>query len=161
MTQTVIEGVAPPPAPRRDKAMVLAAVRSYIELHANGDWGDLDQAASDIANAWHYGMDGYELAKALESSYHWYGLCFDDAEILDGISDVVRKAEETARKAWANEWDIKPPLPIGTVITQGTIVALNEYSAAAYNVKQNGCTQDGRFLIVKFEDAVPAVKESA
>ena len=126
-TQTVIEGVTPPPAPRRDKTMVEAAVRDYIGLHASGDWGDLDQGASDIADAWHSGMDGYELAKNLESSYQWYGLCFDDVEVLDGISDAVREAEDTARKAWAKEWDIKPPLPSGTVITRGIIVSVNEY----------------------------------
>lgn len=159
-TQTVIEGVTPPPAPRRDKEMVRAAVIDYIERKSLSDWGLPDQAATDISEAWHSGMDGYELAKTLESSYHWFGLCFDDVEVLDSIGDVVREAEESARKAWVAEWDIKPPLPIGTLITRGTIVAVNEYMAAAYNVKQTGCTQEGRFLLVKFEDAVPAARES-
>lgn len=151
-TQTVIKGVTPPPAPKRTDALVKAAVLDYIARHGF-DWGDADQAAADIANEWHNGMDGYQLAKTLEADCYWGDLSLQDAEDLDGVSFVVRDAEESARKAWAAEWDIQPPLPVGARIQQGVIAGVYEYGAAQYMVKANGCTQDRRHLIIKFEDA--------
>lgn len=160
-TQTVIEGVTPPPSPKRTDAMVKAAVLAYI--NRNGfEWGHPDQASADIAKAYFDGMDGYELAKSLERDHGWGDLCLQDAEDLDSISSVVRDAEEEARAAWVAEWDIQPPLPVGTRITQGVIAGVYKYAAARYEVKKNGCAQDGLHLIVKFEDAVAvAQKESA
>lgn len=150
--QTVIEGVIPPPAPKRTDAMVKAAVLAYIGRHSL-DWGDSDQAAADISIAYRNGMDGYELAKCLDGDFGWGDLCLQDAEDLDGISSVIRDAEEDARKSWVAEWDIKPTLPVGTHIQQGVIDGVYKHMAARYTVKENGCTQDNRHMIVKFEDA--------
>lgn len=157
-TQTVIEGVTPPPAPKRTDAMVKAAVLAYIGRHGF-EWcdGDVDQAAADIASEYHDGMDGYQLAKTLEADCYWGELGLQDAEDLDGISSAVHDAEEAARKAWAAEWNIQPALPIGAQIKQGVIAGVYEYGAACYKVKAHGCTQDGR-LIVKFEDAQGVAK---
>lgn len=152
-TQTVIQGVTPPPAPQRTTEMVKTAVMAYIERHSLHSWGNAAQAAGDIAGAWNPGMDGYELARALEKYCCWDGLLLQDAEDLDSIGLVVREAEEAARKAWALEWNIQPPFPIGTALTRGVIAYLDQYSAAAYGVKEHGCTEEGRYLIVRFEDA--------
>lgn len=151
--QTVIEGVAPPPAPKRTTEMVRSAVVAYIERHLLHGWGIPTDAANDIAEAWRAGMDGYEIAKKLENDFGWGDLCLQDAEDLDSIDSVVRDAEEEARKAWVAEWDIKPPLPIGTAITRGVIASVSEHMSATYLVKERGCTVDGRHLVVKFEDA--------
>ena len=151
--QCVIEGVVPPPAPTRTTEMVKAAATAYIERHSLNHWGEVADVARDISKAWHVGMDGYELAKELERNFYWGSLSLQDAEDLDGIGWAVRDAEEEARKAWVLAWDIKPPYPVGTEITRGVIASVHEYSAATYNVKENGCTQDGRFLLVKFENA--------
>lgn len=152
-TQTVIEGVIPPPAPKRTVGMVKEAVLAYIKRH-NLPWGDPEQAADDIANEWYSGMDGYQLAKDLDTGCGW-SITAQDVEDLDNIDSVVRDAEEQARKAWVAEWDVKPPLPVGTQITQGQIIRISEYNAARYEVKERGCTQEHRFLLVKFEDAKP------
>ena len=149
--QQVIEGVEPPPPPKRTKEMVQAAVEAYIKRHGF-DWGDTEQAAKEIANHWLHNMDGYDLAKNLDD-YEGWSITAEDVENLDGISDVVRQAEEDARKEWTAQWNIQPHLPIGTKIKQGEIVGVSEYHAACYNVKESGCTQEGRYLIVKFEDA--------
>lgn len=154
-TQTVIEGVVPPPAPKRTDAMVKAAVIAYIERHSLHRWGVPKDVADDIAKVWWVGIDGYELAKKLEDDCYWSGLSLEDAQDLDGIGWAVRDAEEDARKAWVAEWNIKPSFPIGTELNRGFIASVSQYTAAAYNVKEHGCTQDGRFLIVRFEDAVP------
>ena len=158
-TQTVIQGVTLPPAPKRTTEMVKTAVMAYIERHSLNSWGDVAQAAGDIARSWHPGMDGYELAKALESACYWDGLSLQDAEDLDSIGSVVREAEEKARKAWALEWDIQPPFPVGTALTRGVIAYIDKHSVAIYGVKEHGCTQGGRYLLVRFEDA--EVQENA
>lgn len=151
--QTVIEGVVPPPAPKRTTEMVEAAVKEYIERHSLNNWGVPADAARDIADAWRYGMDGYELAKSLENDYGWGDLCLQDAEDLDSIDSVVRDAEEQARKEWVSQWNINPPFPVGTHISRGVIASVCEYMSATYLVKEYGCNMDGRHLVVKFEDA--------
>lgn len=164
-TQTVIEGVEPPPAPARTTEMVAAAVAAYIERHSLHRWGLPADVARDIADAWYSAMDGYELAKRLEGDYGWGDLCLQDAEDLDGIGSVVRGAEQQARKEWAAQWDIKPPFPVGTELTRGVIAGIYEFGAAQYLVKEYGCTRDERHLIVNFEDAklalTPAMRDDA
>ena len=149
--QQVIEGVKPPPAPKRSQEMVQAAVEAYIKRH-DFDWGDPDQSAFEISRHWSPGIDGYELAKLLDD-YEGWAITVDDVNELDCISSVVWQAEEDARKEWAAKWNIQPPLPIGTKLKQGEVVGVSEHRAACYNVKEVGCTREGRYLIVKFEDA--------
>lgn len=131
--------------------MVKAAVLAYIQRHKL-DWGDPEQAADDIANEWHWGIDGYQLAKDLDIGCGW-SISTQDVEDLDNITSVVQDAEEQARKAWVAEWGIKPALAIGTRIAEGVIVGIDKYDAARYDVKENGCTVEGRFLLIKFEHA--------
>lgn len=154
--QTVIDGVVPPPPPTRTPEMVAVAVAAYIERHSLHRWGLPADVARDIADAWHYGMNGYELAKTLENSYGWCGLDLQDAEDLDCIDSVVRGVDEAARKEWVAQWDIKPPFPVGTELTQGRIASVCDYSAATYRVKERGCTNEGHYLLVKFENAKAA-----
>lgn len=149
--QTVIEGVRPPPPPKRTTEMVRTAVQAYIERHGF-DWGDSEDAAREISNHWTLWMDGYELAKALDDFCGW-DICAEDVENLDNITSVVREAEEEARKAWVAQWNIKPPLPVGTKIKEGVITGVCEYMAAVYEVKETGRTQEGMHLLIKFEDA--------
>jgi hypothetical protein len=83
-TQTVIDAVIPPSAPKRTTEMVKAAVLSYIGRYSLTNWGEPDKAADDIAQAWSNGVDGYELAKKLEDDFYWDGLCLQDAEETNG-----------------------------------------------------------------------------
>lgn len=151
--QLVIDGVVPPPPPKRTTEMVKAAVLEYISRNSISNWGEPERVASDISKAWRYGMDGYELARELENNFYWDGLCLQDAEDLDAIDSAVMLAERQARKTWADDWDIKPPFPVGTHITKGVIASVCDYEAATYLVKEDGCTQEGRHLLVRFEDA--------
>ncbi len=150
-TQTVIEGVTPPPPPKRTPALVKEAVLAYIKRHKL-DWGDPEEAAEDISEEWHWGIDGYQLAKDLDTCCGW-SITTQDVEDLDCITSVVQEAEEQARKEWVAKWDIKPALAIGTRIAEGVIVGINEYNAARYDVKETGCTVEGRTLLIKFEHA--------
>ena len=37
--------------------------------------------------------------------------------------------------------------------TRGEITGISEYDGATYLVRENGCTDEGRRLLVRFEDA--------
>lgn len=66
-----------------------------------------------------------------------------------------------AIKAWAKEHEPQPPLPIATRIKQGVIVGIYDYDPASYRVKEDGCTNDSRSLLIKFEDAAAACPSGA
>ena len=126
-------------------AMKLEAARQVAEA-VNGD-------AETIAAAYLHPMDGYELARELDRRYGW-DLTRADVDELDNMESKVRRQLEAAEKAWAAKNSIEPTLPIGTRITKGVITGVCEYLAARYKVKEDGDSEEGRFLLVRFEDAV-------
>lgn len=121
-------------------------------LAADNGWDD-DQAA-EVAAVYLNHMDGYELAKELERRYVWT-ITVDDVEALDGMAHEVRAIHREACIAWAKENDIQPPLPVGAATTQGEITGIYEHDAACYLVREPGEQNDGRRLVVRFEDAKP------
>ena len=155
-TQLVIEGVQPPPPPKRTPELELQAVVDYITR--NKLWSDTpaEQVAQQIVEELRTGMDGYELAKELESS-QWWEICTQDVEDLDGVESAIRDALRQARKQWALEWNIQPPLANGTRVKfihgTGVVAGVSEYDGAVYRIKKDGCTMEGRFSLVNFEDA--------
>lgn len=155
--QTTIEGVQPPPAPTRTPALVMQAVLDYITSHEL--WTDTapEQVAKQICAELSNGMDGYELAKALDDHQCWT-ISQQDVQDLGGIDGAVRSAISQARKQWAQEWNIQPPHPVGTRVKfrsgTGVIASVAEHDGAVYYVKKDGCTMDGWFNLVNFEDAI-------
>lgn len=97
-------------------------------------------------------MDGYELAKALDSERGWMPTA-QDVETLDNFGGEVREAHRQACIAWARDNNVQPPLPIGTMTTRGEITGVSEHYGATYLIRGHGCTQEGRRLLVRFEDA--------
>lgn len=112
----------------------------------------IDGNAEDIAQHYVHPMDGYELAKELEYRCSW-DIERSDIEILDDMEWIVSELLETAEKQWVIDNDIKPKLEVGAKTKRGTICGVSNHSAACYLVKENGCTHEGRYLLVKFEDA--------
>lgn len=133
--------------PKITNEMVLEAAKEIAEK--------LDGDAETIAEHYRHPMDGYELARELDRYASW-DLTMPDVEELDCMSGIVSDLHRKAEKKWAEENDIQPPLPIGTRIKQGIIDGVCNHSAARYLVKENGCTEAGRFLLIRFEDAVAA-----
>jgi hypothetical protein len=115
----------------------------------------VDGDADTIAEHYSHPMDGYELARELDRRAGW-DLTMSDVEELDCMSGIVDAHYRAAEKKWFEENDIQPTLPNGTRIKEGVISGICQHSPARYLVKENGCTQDGRWLLVKFEDAVAA-----
>ena len=135
-----------PPRPRVTRNMILEAVLPV----ANKIGAD----AETIVEHYRHPMDGFDLAMNLSKNC-FFDLTREDMEELDCIENDIRQALRDAEKKWAEENDIQSPLAIGTRISHGIITGICTHLAACYLVKENGCTRDGRSLIVKFEDAVP------
>ncbi len=125
--------------------MILEAAKQVAEK-LNGD-------PKSIAANYCHPMDGYQLGRELDRWCGW-DLTMSDVEELDCMSSIVDSMHREAEKKWFAENDIQPPLPLGTTIKEGVITGICEHSAARYLVKENGCTRDGRWLLIKFEDAV-------
>lgn len=137
-----------PPRPKADKAMILAACTVVAEK--------LNADAKTIAQHYRRHMDGFELAKELDKYAYW-DTTRDDMEALDEVDSLVRDAECLAVKVWAEEYKPEPPLPIGTRIKEGVITGIYDYTPATYQIKEDGCTNDSRSRLIKFEDVVAAL----
>lgn len=137
--------------PTMTKELLAATAAAFCER--NG-W-DADQA-EDLAKVCRHGgrMDGYEMAKELDT-YHGWLITAEDVETLDCFSSELREAHRQACIAWARDYNVQPPLPIGTMTTRGEITGISEYDGATYLVRENGCADESRRLLVRFEDARP------
>lgn len=131
--------------PKITKELVAAAVTKIAEA--------TEIPAETIAEAYSQDMDGYQLARELER-HHWIDdLTMAEVEELDGVSYEVDRALKAAEEAWVVENNIQPQLKAGDVIPSGVIAGVCQSSPARYLVKENGCKEEGRFLLVKFEEA--------
>ena len=111
-----------------------------------------EELAVSIAENYRPYIDGFELGKALDSEgWRIDVMAVDD---LDCMDNNVRELLRAACKQWAEENDIQPPLPVGTMIDEGEITGIYEHDAACYLVKLHGEDDSStRRRIIKFEDA--------
>ena len=141
-----------PPRPKATQEIILQAAAGVA-----GELGWSDDNADGIADAYtHCGPDGFAIAKELD--WNGYDLSAADIEALDGMYWDVSSAVTKLEKAWVEENKIQPPLEIGTEIKEGVITGVCEHSPARYLIKEHGCTNDNRFLLIKFEDAQEVAK---
>jgi hypothetical protein len=108
--------------------------------------------ADDLTRAYRSGMDGYELAKELDSMYGWM-LTAQDVETLDSFGCDLREALRQECIAWARDNNVQPPLPVGAMTTQGEITGIYASDGACYEIRKPGDTDPTRRYIVRFEDA--------
>lgn len=136
-----------PPRPKATREVILQAAAGVA-----GELGWSDDNADGIADAYiHCGPDGFAIAKELDRN--GYDLSAGDIEALDRMHWDVSSAVTKLEKAWVEENNIQPPLEIGTAINEGVITGIYEHKPAYYMVKEHGCNNDNRRLLVKFEDA--------
>lgn len=131
--------------PKITPEIVAKAVRGIAKLYG---WGD--DAVAQIVEIVRSPIDGYQLAKALDDRFFW-DISVSDVEELDNVWDAVRNIHKEACYAWATEYDIQPPYPIGTMTTRGEITGIYKHDAACYEIRETGDTNESRRLIVKFE----------
>lgn len=138
---------APPSRPTVTKQMYAEAAAALAKRNR---WDD--GQADDLASVYEHHMNGYELAKELERSCGW-DIDASDVDALDDMFSEVQRVHQNACVIWAQENNIQPPLPVGTMTTRGEIAGIYEHGPATYRIREHGETKEGRFLLVKFEDA--------
>lgn len=141
--------------PKITQEMIVQAAQ---KLAADNGWDD--NQVADLAKVYGPYMDGYQLAKELESRCYW-NITVMDVDALDCLDTEVRAIHRAACMAWVKEHDIQPPLPVGTMTTQGEIAGIYEHDAACYLIREHGETNPSRHLIVRFEDARAAAAAAA
>jgi hypothetical protein len=134
--------------PTLTKEMIAACAEKFGKENGYDD-GEVRDIARVTRSAY---LDGYELAKALDDECGW-SPSRQDVENLDDFGGVLLEALRQAELAWVAEHNIQPPLPIGTMTTQGKITGVSTYSPACYEILKNGETNPTRRSIVKFENA--------
>ena len=128
----------------------LIAIAAVAFCERNG-W-DADQAGDLARVCRNERMDGYELAKALDSMCGWMPTA-QDVETLDNFGCILREELRQACITWARECNVQPPLPVGTMTTQGAITGIYAHDGACYEIQKQGDTEPNRRYIVRFEDA--------
>lgn len=133
--------------PKITRELIAAAAATFC---ARNGWDA--QEAEDLVRVARAYMDGYELAKALDSECGWSPTA-QDVDTLDMFSHEINEAHRQACAAWAREQNVQPPLPVGTMTTRGEITGISSYSPASYEIRKPGDTEPTRRYIVPFEDA--------
>ncbi|MFM9928177.1 hypothetical protein VLK31_34765 [Variovorax sp. H27-G14] len=142
------------PRPTVTEEMIRAAIMKVAPQLA-GDMpttSDIESVADSIQRVYHRYMDGFDIAKALDCYESW-DTTRDEMEALDAIDMEVDRAHRAAEKQWGIDHPMAPPLPVGAMTTRGLIAGIYEYQPAYYCIKETGCTDASRHLLVKFEDA--------
>lgn len=133
--------------PKVTQELIADAAR---QAAAENGW-DADMA-DQLAQAYRPGIDGYELAKELESRFLW-SISAQDVESLDVMETEVRMLHHAKCIEWVAQNGIQPPVPIGTMTTRGEITGISDYLPAYYLVREHGQTDESRRLLIPFEDA--------
>lgn len=134
--------------PKLTKELIAATAATFA---AREGW-DADQAADLARVCTSPHMDGYELAKALDSVCYWQPTA-QDVETLDNFGSELREAHRQACIAWARDCNVQPPLQIGTMTTKGEITGIYAHDGACYEIRAPGDSDATRRYIVRFEDA--------
>ena len=127
-----------------------------------------DRAIDHVARYAERHMDGYEIAKSLDGTYHWdcdLGL----AEGLDGFGSSYSEKLRERQAEWAATADFGAPLAPGTRVTAiwggeahaGKIEGIYAYGPAQYLVKIDGRDHNGGGAIVDFENVTPLEGDTA
>lgn len=117
-------------------------------------------SAEQFAEQFDVYKDSYEIARDLDRR-HYLDLTCDHLDLIDDLIGFVSEYHRAAVKQWFEDNNIQPPYPIGTVLNKGIITGIDTYTPAQYLVKENGCNNPNRWLIIKFEDAVLAGEVAA
>lgn len=133
--------------PKLTKELIAATAAAFCE---SNEWG-AGQASDLVRVCPSMHMDGYELAKELDSVCGWMPTA-QDVETLDNFGFALREALRLECLSWARDNNVLPPLPVGSLTTMGEITGIYEYDGACYEIRKYGDTDPNRRHIVRFED---------
>lgn len=141
-----------------------AAQRVMASMASSGiiKESEIEGYAIDLAKHGDLHMDGYAIAKALDSRCYW-DCDLQMAEELDMFSSEAEAEITDAQKAWAERNSIVPQFDVGTRVwlpksgESGEITGIYEYGVAKFLVKMDGGKDTepphNARRIVNFEDA--------
>lgn len=136
-----------PPRPFVTPDVVLAAATELANK-----W-EFDFTPQQIALVYSHRMDGYELAKLLDTELDCE-ICTNDVDMLDEMQHLVDQHLLKLEKEWFAANNIQPPYPVGTVINYGVIDGIYEHRPATYLVKETHTKRPNSRLLVLWEDAL-------
>lgn len=140
--------------------LLKAAMEVEKDLAQWGNWADqcegVGRALARISGGQH--MNGYQLAKQLESDCALFDVDAEVVETLDSFGHEVDRLLTDLEKQWEHEHQVQPPHPIGTVLTDGPITGIYEHEAATYLV-DHGRGRNCR-LLIKYENAVTVAEHA-
>ncbi|MGP8288974.1 hypothetical protein ACT3OH_01745 [Vreelandella zhanjiangensis] len=140
-----------PPRPTVTDKMIEEAAKTVA--------AKVDIHSEDIISVYRHSMDGFELAMELNKNY--VDVDRDDMDSLDEMEQLVRDELTKAEKEWFTANDIQPPYPIGTRVKEGVIEHIDKYRVGRYLVRKwETPPEEKSWLVIKFENAVPAPEES-
>lgn len=133
-------------------------VDDIIKTHSE-KMPDRSTAVDDIAKYADCHMDGYEIAKRLDDTYHW-DCDLELAEDLDGWGHCYSEKLRERQKEWAATADLGAPFEPGTRVTAiwgrdtytGKIKEVYEFGPAQYVVEIDGRNNNGGGAVVDFEN---------
>lgn len=150
---------------RNDPAIIAAAARKTVDALIKGghlEADDLERSVVDLTKHARPWMDGYEIAKALDTSAYW-DCDFGMVEILDGFMSEIWDALRDAESEWAARTKPQPPHAVGSRIRlrsgeTGEITGIYEHGAAKYLVRidddPHAAPPHHSRRVVDFEDAL-------
>lgn len=138
---------------------IAQAMAEQLVSNGHSELGDAAEIANDIAKVWRSGMDGYQLAKALDERCYW-DCDLSLAEDLDGFGRLVDAEIKKAQQAWSERNNIQPAYADGDRVKYlwgrepyiGRIAEICAYEVATYLIApEKEMTNNGRH-VVRFED---------
>lgn len=124
-----------------------------IERVASSIIREVGVDSKKIAIAYSVHFDGYDLARELEQYHYVPALSLNQVRRLNRLISLVNEEFQFVETEWVIKNNIQPKLNKGTILKRGVIEGVCEDLSARYKVKEHGCTKEGRYLLVKFEDA--------
>jgi hypothetical protein len=132
------------------------AITKELALKAlEGKCIGLPFTAEEFVEEWSPWKDSYEIAKSLDRA-HCCDLSRDDLDHIDDMAGYIDDYHRETVNRWFADNNIQPPYLVGSRLKEGLITGIYEYQPAYYCVKEHGCTNPTRSLLIKFEDAVLA-----
>lgn len=139
-----------PPRPTVTDKMIEEAAKTVA--------AKVDIHSEDIISVYRHSMDGFELA--IELKNYFVDVDRGDMYELDEMERLVSDALTKAEKEWFTANDIQPPYPIGTRVKEGVIEHIDTHRVAHYLVRKWETPPEVKsWLVIKFENAVPAPEE--
>ncbi|MDK9790196.1 hypothetical protein [Vibrio sp. D431a] len=115
----------------------------------------VEKFVEDIQLVYSYGMNGFELAAALEEKGWNKEKASSFADELELMEFECSKEIDQAAFEWIERYNVTPKLEIGTVVAQGEITGIHPKFPAKYLVRPRGQDdekQNSARLVVNFED---------